>query len=613
MREELLEYYERELAYLRQLGAEFGQKYPRVASRLLLEPDRCEDPHVERLLEAFAFLAARVHLRMDDDFPELTSALFGIVYPQYLRPVPSMTVVECALDPEQGKQSAGLTIPAGTTLSTRRTVDGMACRFRTAYPLDLWPVSVAACDWRQPERLEHPVRLPGAAGVLRVRLQCGPDVLFSHLPMRRLRFYLSGETNTVHTLYELLCSKCSAIFARDPAQPAGRLLEIPRGGLQAAGFDESESLLPYPRRSFDGYRLLQEYFSFPEKFLFFTLDGLERLQQAGFGAETELLFFFSRFDRPDRQQVLEVGVTRETVRLQCTPAINLFQQTAEPILLTQTQHEYRILPDVRRQSAMEIFSIDDVLATNPSRRDVTPLQPLYAFRSQTISHGGGAFWHASRRYSLLGEREPSQMYLSLVDIEGELTDPNAEVLTVRCTCTNHDLPSRLPFGLADGDFAADAYPALTRITALRRPSASYDPPSGKGQLWRLLSQFSLNYLSLTEDGVAALQEILRLHNFTGSAHLDNQIAAIGTLSSQPHFALMQSAYGNTPARGTRVEVEFDERQFAGGSAYLFANVLDRFLGEFVSMNSFCQLFARTNLRKEPLGEWAPRAGAKALL
>ena len=158
MREELLEYYERELAYMRQLGAEFAQKYPRVASRLLIEPDRCEDPHVERLLEGFAFMAARIHLRIDDDFPEVTSALLSIVFPHYLRPIPSMSVVECQLDPEQGKQSTAVVLPKGATLTTARTVDGAPCRFRTSYPVELWPFTVTECEWRQPERLSRPRR-----------------------------------------------------------------------------------------------------------------------------------------------------------------------------------------------------------------------------------------------------------------------------------------------------------------------------------------------------------------------------------------------------------------------------------------------------------------------
>ncbi len=613
MREELLEYYERELAYLRQLGGKFAEKYPRVASRLLLEPDRCDDPHVERLLEGFAFMAARVHLRIDDDFPEVTSALLGIVAPHYLRPIPSMTIVECQVDPEQGKQTAGQTMPAGTSLATRRLVDGQPCRFRTAYAVDLWPFTVGECEWRQPERLSDPVRVPGAAGVLRVQLQCARDVLFSQLNPPKVAFHLAGESNVVHTLYELLCRNCIAILVRNPQQRGGRTVSIPLSLLRAMGFDEHEALLPYPRRSFDGYRLLQEYFTFSEKFLFFELAGLQAIAEAGCGGQAEILFCFSRFERPERSQDLETGVSARTLRMGCTPVVNLYSQVAEPILITHAKHEYPVIPNARRQETMEVHSIDEVMAANTSRRESIRIDPLYAYRYQARSGSNRVYWHALRRKNEVGEREPSTMELSLVDVDGTMTEPNAEVLTVRCSCSDFDLPSRLPFGLEEGDFTAEDFPAIRWITALRRPTPSYDPPQAKGQLWRLVSQLSLNYLSLTEEGTGALQEILRLHNFTDSSYLENQIGGIVRLGSRPHFAIMQSAYGNLPARGTRVEVEFDERQFVGGGVYLFANVLDRFLGSYTSINSFCQLAARSSQRKEALGEWPPKAGYKPLI
>lgn len=613
MREELLEYYERELAYLRQVGGKFAEKYPRVAGRLLLERDRCDDPHVERLLEGFAFMAARVHLRIDDDFPEVTSALLGIVAPHYLRPIPSMTVVECQTDPELGKQSAGQTLPAGTSLVTRRLVDGQPCRFRTAYAVDLWPFTIAECDWRQPERLADPVRVPGAVGVLRVRLRCSRDVLFSQLSLGKLAFHLTGEANVVHTLYELLCRNCISILVRNPERSGGKTVALPLHRLRAMGFEEDEALLPYPRRSFDGYRLLQEYFTFSEKFLFFELSGLEAIAAAGCGEQAEILFCCSRFDHPERGQDLETGISARTLRLACTPVVNLYSQVAEPILITHQKHDYEVIPNVRRQQMMEIHSIDEVTAANTARRESVPLDPLYAYRYQARGDGNRVYWHAVRNRNELGEREPSTMRLALVDVEGAMTQPSAEVLTVRCTCSDFDLPSRLPFALEEGDFAAEEFPAIRHITALRRPTPSYDPPHAKGQLWRLVSQLSLNYLSLAEEGTASLQEILRLHNFTDSSYLENQIGGIVRLSSHPHFAIMQSAYGNLPARGTRVEIEFDEKQFVGGGVYLFANVLDRFLGSYTSINSFCQLAARSSQRKEPLGEWPPKAGYKPLI
>ncbi len=613
MREQLLDHYERELAYLRELGGEFAQKYPRVASRLLLEPDRCEDPHVERLLEAFAFLAARIHLRIDDDFPELTSALLDIVYPHYRRPVPAMTTVECQVDASHSQATTAITLAAGTLLTTKRTVDGLACRFRTAYPVELWRINITACEWRLPERLDRPVRFAGAAAVLQVRLECPPGIGFASLDLASLRFHLTGETNVVHTLYELLSNNCVSILARDPDNATSAPVSISPGELSPMGFEDDESLLPYTRRSFNGYRLLQEFFTFPDKFLFFRLGGLDALRGIGCKRRAELLFVISRFARPERQQTLEVGVSQRTVRLGCTPAVNLYPQTAEPILLTQTQHEYRVIPDVRHQQVTEVFSIDEVLASNPGKRTIVDLQPLFAYRFQTRAANKLAFWHATRRPHRLGDREPSAMYLSLADVEGNLTDPDAEILTVRCTCTNHDLPSRLPFGAEDGDFIAETASGIAQIRALRRPTPSYDPPSGQGTLWRLISQLSLNYLSLQEDGLPALQEILRLHNFTGSASLESQIGAITRLASRPHFALTRSDFGITPARGTQVELEFDERQFAEGGVYLFAAVLERFLGGYVSMNSFSQLVAYSTQRKEEIRAWLPRAGSKVLI
>jgi type VI secretion system protein ImpG len=618
MREELLEYYERELTYLRQMGGEFARKHPRIAGRLLLDPDTCNDPHVERLLEAFAFMAARVHRRLDDDFPQLSESLLNLVYPSYLRPVPAMTVVEMLPDPAQGKKTAGLTVPRETVLSSRQTLDGMAVRFKTSYDVALWPLRVSEAEWRQPERLQQPVRsTTGAQAVaaLRLRLSCAPDVTFGGLnePMlTKLRFYLSGDSGVVYPLYELLSANCIEIQIQEVGG-AKRTLSLDPDNLKMAGFGAEENVLPVHRRSLDGHRLLQEYFTLPEKFLFFDIDGLASLVEASFGREADLILLFSRFERPERQQVLELGVNEKTLRLGCTPAINLFEQAAEPILLGQTRTDYAVVPDARQAEVMEVYSVDEVLATNPKLRETRALEPVYTYRYQTRDAKEISFWSATRKMNELGERKPSTIKISVVDLSGRLKDPDADVLTVRCSCTNFDLPSRLTFGAPNGDFEVQGYPAVKMVTALRRPTKSLDPPDGAGQLWRLVSQLSLNFLTLTEEGKGALQEVLRLHNFTDSNYWENQIRAIETVRSWPHFAMVESDFGLTPARGTAVEIELDEQQFTGGSVYLFASVLDRFFAGYASMNSFAQLTARTNLRKDPLNTWPPRAGTQTLL
>jgi len=328
MRDELLPYYERELTYLRQMGADFAEKYPKVASRLLLEPTRCEDPHVERLIEAAAFLAARVHLKIDDEFPEITEALLTVLYPHYIRPIPSMTVVQFHLDPEQGKLAGGLPIPCGSMLYSK-PVDGYPCKFRSCYDTTLWPFSVAEAQWLTPDRLKPAIKAADAVAALRVELSCLPDAEFAKMQMRSLRFYLNGESNLVHTLYELLCNNTTQILIRDLAPNSRKPpIVLPASCLRPVGFEDAEALLPYPRHSFAGYRLLQEYFSFPEKFFFLDLTGLEALEKAGFGPRVEVVCLISDFELPERAQMLELNVSARTLRLGCSPVINLFHLPA---------------------------------------------------------------------------------------------------------------------------------------------------------------------------------------------------------------------------------------------------------------------------------------------
>ena len=612
MRDELLDYYERELTFLRQMGAEFAEKYPKIASRLMLEPDRCEDPHVERLIEAFAFLAGRVHLKIDDEFPEITEALLGILFPHYTRPIPAMSVVEFHLDPEQGKLTTGLKVPRASLLYSR-PVDGVPCRFRTAYDTTLWPLTLAEAQWTTPDRLQPPVKAANATAALRFELRCLADVSFDKLALRSLRFYLNGESNLVHTLYELLLNNCAQILVRDPSNPRLRPVELPAGSIRPAGFSDEEAMLPYSRRSFMGYRLLQEYFAFPEKFFFVTLSGLEALATAGFRERAELVVLISPFERADRQQMLELGVTAKTLRPDCTPIINLSEHTAEPILLDQLRHEYPIVPDVRRRHALEIFSIEEVVSANPQTQEVTNFEPFFSYRHGRSREKKQTFWHVARRASTKRNDEGTDMFLSLVDLSGRPAKANVETLTVRCLCTNRDLPARLPFGNEAGDFELEGMPSIRRIITLKKPTPALRPPVGKAALWRLISQLSLNYLSLVSEGKEALQEILRLYNFSDSTYLEKQIQGMTKISSRRHFARVISENGITFVRGTQVEAVFDEEQFVGGGVYLFASVLEHFLGLYVSMNSFSQLVARTEQRKEALREWPPRAGQAVLL
>lgn len=613
MRDDLLYLYERELSYLRRSGAEFARRYPKVASRLLLEPTKCDDPHVERMLEGFAFLSARVQLKLEDDFPEVTEALLDILYPHYTRPIPSMALVELHLSPEQAGSNSAVRVPRDTPLTTR-TVGGAPCHFRTCYDTELWPLSVAAARWISPHELNPPVRSAEAVAALRLELECAPGVTFSQLDIRRLRLHLSAEPNLASTLYEVLCNDCVEVLVRDAGGAADSpVVRLPPSALRPVGFGEDEGMLPTDRRAFLGYRLLQEYFTFPDKFYFLDLEGLDAAAAAGLGGRVEIVVLVSQFQRPERRAMLESGVSRDVIRLGATPVVNLFKQTAEPILLLQRQQEYLVVPDATRRRMMSVYSVDEVVGTTPGSREPLRFEPLYSFRHGMDGSNRRLFWRASRRPAQWRMDEDTDVYLSFVDSAVRTVHPTADVVTVRLTCHNGDLPVRLPFGDPRGDFEVLASAMVHRVTTLVKPTPIVHPPLGKPQMWRLISQLSLNYLSLLDGGAEALQELLRLHNFADSAAGERQIAGIRSVRGSPCTSRIRSEHGLAFARGQQVEIEFDEEQFAGGGVYLMASVIERFLGHFVSMNSFSVLEARSRQRKLPVRRWPPRSGWKALL
>lgn len=613
MRDDLLFYYERELSFIRQMGADFAEKYPKIASRLMLEDAQCEDPHVERLLEGFAFLAGRVHLKIDDQFPEITEALLSIIYPHFIRPIPSMTIVELFTDLENAGLAAGTRIARGTSLQSR-PVDGLPMRFQTCQEVTFWPFQIGATQWKSPDRLKPAPKVSSAVAALRTELRLTGQAQFEKMPLTELKFYVNGESSMANALYELLSHSCSQILLRDLAPNSRKpAISLPGSALEPCGFDDNEAMLPYPKRSFEGYRLIQEYFHCPEKFFFFRLKGLEALAASGFKNGIEVVFLIDRFERFERMQQLEVGVDEKTLRINCTPIINLFNQTAEPILLTQNKTEYTITPDVRRQGAMEIFSIEDVVSANPTTGEITNFEPFYSYRHGTVRERRQTFWHAVRRASQRRNDEGTDVSICLVDVAGRPMRPDFDALTVRCVCTNRDIPARMPFGNEQGDLESQGMASIRKGIILRKLTPTVRPPTGKGALWRLISHLSLNHLSLVEDGREALQEILRLYEYASFSHLQKQIAGISGLTHKREFARLISENGITFARGVAIDIELDEEQFVGAGAYLFAAVIERFLALYTTMNSFSRLTARTRQRKEVLGKWSPRAGRQILI
>lgn len=626
MRDDLLDYYERELGFLRQMGAEFAHKYPKVAGRLLLEDDKCEDPHVERLIESFAFLASRVHLKIDDEFPEVTESLLNVLYPHYLAPIPSMSIVEFALDQGgQGKITSAYTIDRGTTLYSR-PIQGTPCRFRTCYPTTLWPIDVESAALESDDPVDTRGRWSEAA--LRIGMRCAHATPLAKLghglpeegqPIDRLRFYLNGEPHLVYPLYELIFNNAVDVEVREiPGKPSGRAktatppksVRLGAEAIRPVGFELDEGMLPYTDRSHPGYRLLTEYFAFPNKFLFFDVVGLDAAARAGFGDRFEVVIRLRDVTPPN------AVVDADTFKLGCAPIVNLFRKIAEPIQLTQYRSEYRVIADVHRQSATEVYAVDSVTAADPYLMEAREYQPFYSYRHARDRETNVTFWYATRRPSAVRDDAGTEVYLSLVDLGFDPNVPAVETVTAHLTCTNRDLPSRLAFGEREGDFELEESVPLSRVRCLTKPTPVCRPPLRRGAQWRLISHLTLNHLSLVGDEAGspdALREILTLYDFTDSTAARRQIDGVRRVSSRRVTRQTGSRIGTGFVRGLETTVDFDESQYVGSGVFLFASVLERFLGLYASLNAFNALVARTEQREGTLKRWPARTGERILL
>ncbi len=605
-----LDYYEQELTYLRKLGAEFAQRYPKVASRLRLEPAQCEDPHVERLLEGFAFVAARLHRRLDEDFPEVSEALLEMLHPQLVRPVPSMAVVELELDPAQGILPGGFRVPRGSRLQSR-PVQGVPCEFRTAYDTTLWPVRVTGAQWTAPDGSAG----REAVGAIRLQLQAFEGARLDALAMDAWRLFLSADAGVTDTLLELLLNNCLQVTVRNPDRPGSAPALLGPGAFRPVGFGEDEALLPRPPRAFAGYGLLHELFAFPEKFRFVELAGLGgALRGVQAGARAEVTILFSAFEKAERRQAVELALSGDTFRPGCVPVVNLFERSAEPILLTERQVEHLVVADARRRLEVEVWAVDGVTLLADDRQGAQELPPLYSHRHDASPDGRTLFWQARRRRSGWRSDTATEVVLTFVDLAGTLRVPDHDTASVRITACNGDLPSRLPFGTDErGDFTLMSGGPVRRITALVRPTPAVPPRLGSPLLWRLISSLSLNHLSVTDGDAAALRELLRLHIPTDSESARRQVEGLVGVTGTPTFARVAAPHGIAFARGRRVELEFDEEQYRGGGMFLVASVLERFLPLYATMNSFTQVAVRSRQRRRPVVEWAPRAGWRNLL
>lgn len=622
----LLEYYRQELQYIREMGVEFARENPKIAQRLggLTEAE-CTDPYVERLLEGFAFLTARIQLRIDSEFPRFTQQLLQMVYPDYLCPMPSMAIAQFNPDYNEAGLAKGFGIPRGSTLlSTQRSVGAStACQYRTAHAISLWPIRIASASYRAyaadfPVGLSLP-RAPQA--VLRIRLSATANLKFNQIALSNLPLYLCGPDNIAHRLYESILGSAQGVFLTIPGQR--RLLGRFQGreAIQELGFDDEHALLPHGPRTFQGHRLLQEYLAFPARALFVELRGLGASLRVADTTEIELTIPLDH-----HESVLEHSVTADDFALYCTPVVNLFDKTADRIHLDQLQAEHHVVPDRTRPTDFEVYSVSTVTGYGEgieAQREFMPFYSSYEARSERESD---AYFTMRRTPRMRSEKERrvgprsnylgSEVYLSLVDGKEAPFSAELRQLGVEVMCTNRDLPLLMPTGTNGGDFVLDTTAPLTSVQCKRGPTPPVEAHVPSESSWRLIGLLSQNYLSLLESdsrqGAASLREILSLFVAQHEVHTRRQLSALRSVACEQVVRRLPTRGPVAFGRGMQVAVEIDENALGGSGAFTFGSVLRHYFCRHVSLNSFVETVLKVTGRGEVM-KWPPRIGARAVI
>lgn len=620
MHPRLLDYYNRELAHLREMGAEFAHEFPKVAARLGMEGLDVADPYVERLMEGFAFIAARVQLKLDAEFPRFTQHLLEMVYPHYLAPTPSFGIVAMQPNLTESALANGVEVPRGSTLhSVIPRGQQTACEFRTVQNVTLYPFELTrAAYFAHAADLPQVPRRGGspAASGLRLRLTCHGGLHFSQLDCNALTVHINAADDLAIPLYELIFARCTGVMVVQDDKLLGML-----GADQVAevGFDDDDSLLPFSRRSLSGYRLLQEYFAFPQRFLFFEIKGLSQALRAASSNEIELVLLFGRHE-PRLDNALDAG----SFCLYATPVVNLLARRADRIAVSDGEFEHHLVIDRTRPLDYEVFSVETLRGFGSDEAPEIEFMPFYAVAHAPVSPCPAYYTlrreprRSSSRQLQSGGRSSyagSEVFVSLVDAHEAPYPERIRQLGADVWATNRDLPLLLPVA-AQNPLSLDASAPVSRIRLVRGPTR---PRSGvpEGEYaWRLIHHLSLNYLSLVdgqdgEDGSAALRELLELYADPGDPGVRKQIEALRAVTSKAVIRRLPFPGPIAFGRGIEIHVRIDESQLAGTGGFLLGTILEKFFAQHVSINAFTQTRLVSDSRAE-VHQWPPRTGCKVL-
>jgi len=608
--DELFAQYERELVTMRQLCREYAERYPKVAAKLQIGGEACDDPHVERLIQSVALLCARVSKRLDDSYPQFTEALLNLLFPHYLRPFPSCAIVRF-LPSAQGSAGGTGKVPRGTLLESA-LIRGVRCTFQTAYDVTSAPAAIVSARFDAVIRAPSSTRLPpGVASSIGIEFQSALPVP-PNMP-GPLRIYLDGDSSFCAALRDALFMRTASAYVQ--AGDDGAWIPVATIPIAPVGFSDDDALIPFDARSHHAYRILAEYFAFPEKFNFVDIDlaALYARLPADCTRFTLHLALASVSPGSDQARMLG-GLSAQSLLAGCTPVVNLFKQPGVPIGYSQRTAEYAVLAHPTHAAAYEVYSVDRVhmMQQHGKACSMIEFRPFYSLRHGESDAHKGRYWVLRHDETLAATSPGHEKTLTLVDADGEPLVVERTALSIDLTCTNRDLPCLLKSGAAGGDLSIPGAAQGTTIRFLRRPTRPCRLTNGQGAHWRLISHLTLNHHSLAREGADGLREMLSLYDFTGSAVSQRQIRGIVGLEHVEATTWLRHKRGASLAHGTEVRLTIDEEAFVGAGLHLFVQVIDQFFALYVQMNSFIELLILSQQSGEELFRCKPRSGSMPL-
>ena len=606
----LLRHYEAELGQLHAAAARAVKEHPALGQRLQITGEgHSGDPQVERLMQAAALLNARVSRRIEDCFPRFTGPLLQMLAPQFLQPFPSCSIAAFEADAAALSSGQPVLLPRGTLLSAP-ALRGVRCSFRTAFDVVLQPLRVVDLRFGAADAATGTPLPGGATALLSLRLALtAKEAAWPVLAQRPLRLHLAGEPALVAALREALCGQVTAVRLDTGGPWRSDAPALPR----PVGFADDEALIDTGPQGRAAHRLLTEYFAFPGKFDFIDLPWPAGLSAAS-AREIELHYALGGIAAGSAQAQRLEGLTAACLVPGCTPVVNLFRQRAKAVPAPHAPAGYRVLVDAEQPGASAVYAIDRVWCTQQQPHPGEPardIPPLFSFR-HAATDAMARYW--MRHYAdTPAEPGPGQeLWISLVNAQGDSLRLEAESLGLDVTATNADLPRELDIGRPGGDLVLQGAGVVCRVRLLRPPTPSRHFDLDGDTPWQLISLLSPNHLSLCGPGIEAFREMLCLLDPSRSPEHRRRVNGLLAIEARPVTA-WRHVPQPTLVRGTEVCLSVDEARFADTGLRLFAQLLERFLALYVHTNSFTRLRLLSARDQRPLHVGEPCDGLRPLL